>query len=294
MDKVIKAMKPNKMKKDELAKMIFENQADIVSFYINKGYNKKFKPVIDSLYSKMSCKKFPAALKLIIKRSKKDEDIFLDPGFAVIINGYLEYALRLENSDDMSEVLDGYYDVIDSLLKKRAKKIADDIGIDADVVKEILVIAPSKEYISDDRFVGIYSQKMLRKLYLMAENTESEIGITTTKQVRKLFKKVFGEKLIDLIAVHILLEKKEYIKNYNEKQLAVWNLMTDFALETIEKQDKKHVGELLKYYAQRRSRDAEKGRDSARRISIATVNAEQYPKIAKAIEKMHDKVKKYL
>lgn len=294
MDKLIKAMKPNKMKKDELAKMIFENQADIVSFYINKGYNKKFKPVIDSLYSKMSCKKFPAALKLIIKRGKKDEDIFLDPGFAVIINGYLEYALRLENSDDMSEILDGYYDVIDSLLKKRAKKIADDIGIDADVVKEILVIAPSKEYISDDRFVGIYSQKMLRKLYLMAENTESEIGITTTKQVRKLFKKVFGEKLIDLIAVHILLEKKEYIKNYNEKQLAVWNLMTDFALETIEKQDKKHVGELLKYYAQRRSRDAEKGRDSARRISIATVNAEQYPKIAKTIDKMNDKVKKYL
>lgn len=294
MEAIIKGLKPNKMKKDALAKYIFDNQADIVAFYISKGFNKKFANLINSLYAKMGNAKFPEALKIILKKAKKDDEIYLDPGFAVIINGYLEYAHRAENANELTDIFDEYYDIIDRILKKRAKKLASDLDIDAEIIKELLVIAPSKEYISNDKYVGLYSQKMLRKLYILAQDTNRELGISTTKQVRKLFKKIFGEKLIDLIAVHVLLEKKEFIKGYNEAQLAVWNLMTAFALETIEKQDKKHISELLKYYASRRMNDERKQRDAARRISIATVNAEEYPRIAKVVSKTPDKIAKYL
>lgn len=316
MEKLIRSMKPNKMKKDELAKIIFENQADIIAFYVKKGHDKRFKPTINLLWEKMSHKKFPAALKLIIKRSKKEEEIFLDPGFAVIINGYYEHlrVTKKDSCDDLTDIMSEYYDIIDSLLKKRSKKIGEAVDVAPDVIKELLVIAPSKDYISSDKFVGVYSQKMLRKLYMLAEPADSDIGLTTTKQVRKMFKKLFGEKLLDLIAMHILLEKKEFISKYNERQIAVWNLMTDFALETLESQKKDHIIELLKYYAVRRMDAERKMRgnksengdtqhksgncdeimDAARRISLTTIPAEDYPKIAKAVSKSSKKIKKYL
>lgn len=294
MEQIVKGLKPNKMKKDEVAKYIFENQSDIVAYYIKKSYSKKFMGPINDLFKRMTHKKVPAALKLILKRAKKEDEIYLDPGFAVIINGFLEWVHRTDEANDLSEIIDEYYEVVDAILKKRAKKLGDSLDIDPDVIKEVLVIAPSKDYISDDKFVGYYSQKMLRKLYILASDTEKEVGITSTKQVRKLFKKLFGENLIDVIAVHVLLEKKEFIKNYNDKQMALWNIMTAFALETIEKQEKKHIAELLRYYAQRRANDDRKQRDAARRVSLVGINAEEYPRIAKVVAKMPEKVTKYL
>ena len=75
------------------------------------------------------------------------------------------------------------------------------------------------------------------------------------------------------------------MKNFNENQTAVWNMLTDFALEVIENQDKEHIVELVEYYCSRRKSDAERNRDSARRISLNHVDAEKYTKLAKRIAK---------
>lgn len=274
----LKGCKPNKMSKTELAYLIDEYQSEIIEFYIKKNHLQKFNDVFAELYKKMNSKKFVKALKLILK----DDDMTLDCGFAVVIAGFI--GKTCSNEDASAEIMEEYKAIIDKLLKKRVKEIKSKTDIDPAIITELLIIAPSRDYISDDKYVGIYSQKMLKKLYYMASN--KEINIDNTKQIKKLFKAIFGKELIDLIAINILLEKKETLKNMNEKQIEIWNLMTTFALEVIESQKKAHIIELLEYYCRRRFNDSKKQNDAARRIQLKSLNAEQYPATSKAVNKM--------
>lgn len=295
MEKLVRDLKKiNKMKKGDVASVIYDTQEETIKFFIKRSHNRKVQETtLAKLYKIMADEKFVKGLKAILKKGKKDKDIVLDPGYAVIINGFLEENNRSKLTED-TEILDGYYEVIDKLLLKKAEKIASKCDLDAKVVEELLLIAPSKEYISDKKFVGIYSQKMLRKLYILAQSAEENV-ITDTKQIKRLFKGIFDDKdLIDVIAINILLEKKEFIKNYNEKQVYVWNRMTDFALDTIEKRDKDVIKSYIKYYIDRRMSDERKGKDAARRINLKSVMAENYPKIAKVVSKLPEKAVKYL
>ena len=286
----IKELKIKKMKTSEIAALIADNQKDLIDFYIKESHRAKNAELKKELFAKMMNEKFPKALKKIIKGAKENGE-GLDCGFAVIIGGLIE-----TNSDNellTDEIIVAYTDIVNKLLTPRAKKISKKVGIDKDIVKELLIITPDKEYISAPKFVGIYSQRMLRKLYYIA--TERELNLTETSQIEILFKNLFGKKLVDLIAVNILLEKKEYIKNFNEKQLTVWNLMTKFALEYINGQSKDHIIELLEWYCGRRRTDANNNRDIARRIELrGNVDAETYPKLAKCIAKLEKNGKQSL
>lgn len=286
----IKELKLKKMKTTEIAALIADNQKDLIDFYIKESHRAKNAELKKELFNKMMNEKFPKALKKIIKNAKENGE-GLDCGFAVIIGGLIETNSGNELLTD--ELISEYADIINKLLKPRAKKISKKVDIDENIIRELLIITPDKEYISADKFVGIYSQRMLRKLYFMA--TDHELNLTEISQVETLFKKLFGKKLVDLIAVNILLEKKDYIKNFNEKQLAVWNLMTNFALDYINNESKEHIGELLEYYCMRRRADASKDRDVARRIELrGGVNAETYPKLAKCIAKFEKNGKQSL
>lgn len=283
-----------KIKTGELAGLVYDYQDAIIGFYIKKSFSVKFKKQTDALFERMRHEKFAKAIGKILKRAKKDEGIVLDPGFAVVINGFIEYNQKAEvKADDAT--IEAYYEIIDKLLRKQAKKLAKDLDLDESVIKEVLVIAPNKDYISSEKYVGLYSQKMLRKLYVLAGQEGTELGLATTKQVKKLFTKIFGKNLLDVIAVHILLEKKEYIAKYSEPQIAVWNLFTRFALETIEAQEKDHIKELIKYFTSRRRSDENRQNDAARRISLIGLPEEEYPRICKIVNKIKDeKIKKYL
>ena len=275
----LKECKPNKMSKTDLIYLIDDNQDEIIEFYIKNNHKQKFNGMITELFTKMNSKKFVKALKAIIK----DDELSLNIGFAVVIAGFMSKAADMENGVD-EEILEEYMAIVNKLLKKRVKEIKSKVDIDPEVITELLVIAPSQEYISDHKFVGIYSQKMLKKLYYMSKT--KDIGLDTTKKVKKLFKAIFGKELIDLIAINILLEKKDGIKNMDEKQVAVWNLMTTFALEVIESQKKDHIIELIAEYCRRRFNDTKRQNDAARRIVLKSVNAEDYPKTAKVVAKM--------
>ena len=289
MKEFIKELKLKKVKPTELAYEIVDVQGDLIRWFINDAHKAKSADTVNMLYSKMANEKFAKALKKIIK-NKDDAYGNLDCGFAVIIANFLEKFHKDENMTD--EIFETYTDVIDKLLKGRVKDVNKKLNLDTDVIKELLVIVPDVGYISNDKFVGIYSQKMLRKLYIMS--AEKQIGLTETEQVEKLFKKLFGKKLLDLIAINILLEKKEYLKNFNEQQTAIWNLMTSFALEYIESEDKDHIIELLEYYCSRRKRDADNNKDGARRINLSSVPESDYPRMAKAISKFTKKGKESL
>ena len=277
MKELIKEMKIKKMKASELAELIDNNQNELIEFYVKQGHRQKSADVVNELYNRMLSPKFAKALKKIIKNSEEG----LENGFVVIINGFIE---KFHKHEEMTEeLLTEYTEIINKILKKRIKEVSKKVDIDKDIIKELLVIVPNPECVSDDKFAGIYSQRMLRKLYILSADTE--IGLEDTKMIKKMFKSLFAKNIIDLIAINVLLEKKEYMKNFNEKQLAVWNLFTDFALEVVNGEDKEHIIELLEYYCQRRAADAKKERDAARRISLNSIDAEAYPRLAKGVKK---------
>lgn len=272
----INNLKLKKMKTEELAYLIDENQKDLIDFYVKHGFKMKNADTINELYNKMLNPKFAKAIKKIAKSEGG-----LDSGFIIIINGFIEK--NHKNEAMTEELLTDYTKVINKVLKSSIKKISESVGIDKDVAKELLVIVPNKDYITSERATGFYCQKMLRKLYIIA--AEKDLGLTKTKKVKELFQKLFGKKLLDLVAINMLLEKKEYMKGFNENQTAVWNMITDFALEYINDQDKDHITELVEYYCDRRKNDSERNRDSARRISLNHIDEERYPVLAKRIKK---------
>jgi hypothetical protein len=70
--------------------------------------------------------------------------------------------------------------------------------------------------------------------------------------------------------------------------------MTRFALETIEKQDKKHIHQLIKLYVTRRKNDARNNKDAARRVNMLSGLSADYKNINKIVGKLSDEDKKYL
>lgn len=272
--------KPKKMRAGDLATLIYDNQDIIVDFYTRKAHLKDASSTVNELFNKMACDNFVKALNKI--RKSKDEDVKLNIGMAVVIAGFIE---RKHKDPDVSEeLIDKYKELINKLLKSRIKEVNKKLNLDPDLIGDLLLIVPEKSYIKNHKIVGVYSQKMLRKMYILSQ--DKDLGINDIDTVKKIFGKLLGKKLFDLIAINILLEKKEYLKNFNEKQQAIWNLMTTFALDVIEKQDKKHIIELLEYFVSRRKKDIGTNRDSARRISLLSIDSEQYPKTAKAVSKL--------
>jgi hypothetical protein len=279
MKEFTKEWKPKKMDKDERVRVLSDSIPGIVTYYIKKGHRDQ--DAVNELFDKMEDEKLA---KTLLKVLKEDDAENIDLGLATVVADFLE-----RRHDKIGEeIVTMYDDAINKILKKRIKKVSKKLDLEKDIVKELLVIVPDKEAISDERFVGIYSQKITRKLYALAKDID--LGLDETKQVKKLFKELFDENLIEAIAANILLERKENIKNFNDKQTAVWNLMTSFALETIEALKKKDIRELLEYYIGRRQKDAEKGRDFARRVQLSQVS-EDYEKILSVVEDMSEKEK---
>ena len=275
-----------KMDKDDVTYLLYDNIPSIVSFYIKKGHQDQ--ESVKTLFDRMEGKKFSKTLLRILKTQKETP---VELGMAVIVSDFLER--RHEKVDQ--EIIDAFGTVVNKILKKRLKKVSEKTGLDPEVVRELLVVVPDKDVISDKKFVGIYVNKITRKLYAMAKESDDPI-IADSKGVKKLFKQIFGEDMLNSIAINLLLERKEFIKSFNEKQQAVWNLLSTYALDSLESNKKKDIKELLGYYISRRLKDSEKNRDGARRIQISQIAKDSYPKITSVVEELSekDKFKKFL
>lgn len=278
--KVWKTKKVKEMDKDDRTLLLYENIPSIVEFYIKKGHREQEE--VNKLFDRMESKMFAKTLLRILKTA---DETPVELGMATVITDFLEK--RKKNLEE--ELIELYTKAVDKILKKRIKKLHKKLGLDKDLLKELLVVVADKDAISDERFVGIYVQRMTRKLYVIAR--ENELELNDTKSIKKLFKSLFNKELLNSIAVNILLERKEMVHNFNENQLAIWNALTNFALDTIENNKKKEIKELIEYYVVRRAKDAQKGRDSARRIQFAQISEEEYPKIYTVYEQLAEKEK---
>jgi hypothetical protein len=298
MKSFLKNWKPKKLKKldkGEVKALVADSISGIVEFYVTRNLkDQKDVDMTAELFDKMIDEKFIVTLGKVIKDAKEN-DTEIDPAFAIVINDFIQ----AKNNELTEEIGSTYITFAQKIIKKKLKEIAKKTDLNPTVLTELLVVVPGAEYI--DKNVGRYTFKLLSKLYTLA-TTKNEKGesleiFEDTKQIKKLFKALFGEENLVEVASKIILEKKSVSNNFNDAQMKVWNALTIFALAVLNKvEDKDELKKSLAKYCLRREKDAEKGRDEARRVNFKELQKEEYKNLVKAVEKLTGKAKfdKYL
>jgi hypothetical protein len=296
MKEFIKEWKPKKVKewnKRERQDVLRANLDDIVKFYLAEGHHQKNREVITELFDRMQTPQFVKTLQQLLDGKKGETPARIDLAFAMVINDFMES--RFENLDE--ETVGAYSEVVNKLLKKRVKKVAEETGLDKDLIKELLIVVSHPEVVTNDRYIGVQVRNILRKIYTLAKENE-DLGLDSAKKFKKLFKALFGGgDTLNYVAVAVLLERKDTIRNFNEGQTKVWNLLTEFALETLEDNKKKYIEDLIvDRYVSLRLKEDLKQRDSARRIQFSSISEQSYPKLREVTKDLaeKDKFKKYL
>lgn len=265
-----------KMGKEERADFVYEEIPSVIDFYVKKGWRQDSKPTVDAIFDIMEDAKFLKTLKYI---AKNKEEYTLDLGLAVVINDFLGH--RISKLDE--DMVSGYTKLICKILKPRVKQITKKIDIDPELLREFLVITPDPELVSDKKVVSIYSGRMLNKIYTLAGEEPIDID---PKTLKKLFKHIFGEEALTRIAVGALLQRKDTLSKFNtEAQLKLWNNVTTFALNTLEKADKDELRQRLEFYYRTCKKDKDRGNNFARRTELTTLG-EDYPNIYKTLCKL--------
>lgn len=267
-----------KMGKAERADFVYEVIPEVIEFYIKKGFRAESKPLVDGIFNVMEDEKFVKTLKVIAKDS---DNYTLDLGLAVLINDFL--GKRMNNISE--EMVSSYVKLIKKILKPRVKEITKKVDIDEKLLREFLVITPDPELVSSKKVVSIYSDRILNKLYALAGEDE-EIMIDA-KTIKKLFKHIFGEEALSKIAVGALLQRRDTLNRLkSQNQIKLWNNVTTFALNTLEKCEKNELLERLSFYYKTCNKAQQNGNNVARRIELSTLTKEDYPKIIKTLHKI--------
>lgn len=292
MKKLVSMLNNKKVLKDTdaLEELFIDNEEKLTNFYIRHGFKVKNAELINGIHKALLNKKFVKMLKNLGKNTDWEHP---SKEFVVIINNMIE---KKYNDGLEQDIIEFYSNIIKKILKNDIKEIYKKTDIDKSIIQECLVVVPSKTCLSSPHSTRFYFQRMVKKLYYMYR--EVSLDDIDTKRIEKKLKKflkaIFGNKLMDIIAVNILLEKKDTAKNFNDAQKLIWDSLLNIALSIIDEQDKKHITELIEYYCNCRKDDAARNRDSARRINLLDIDADEYPALVKRIKKFEEDGKESL
>lgn len=282
--------------KSERISIFLDLVSDISFWYIKKAYRKEETSLLKDLFSLMKTKQF---LKTFKKAAKADPDYCME--FCTVVGDFLENAKRLPEEfvpgDDIKEA---YIEILTNLLKKRSAELSKITLLPPDLIINLLVVMPTANCISSNKFIGIQVNRVNRKIYntvATMEEVDSEDFMFTKKQFKKLYTDLFGKEALIDVSLSILLEGKEVIKHFNKRQMKVFNAITEFALDIINEQKKDAIRDIVSEYISRRSTDAKRDRDYARRIKLSEIDSDEYKKLAKIVGEIKEEipdVSKYL
>lgn len=271
---------------DDIIDTLNRYEEDLVKWFIKYSFKKNEENNLIAFYKIMTKPKFYKAVKKIVK---KDVGFKLSPDFSLIISGFMSRFIKDETMDELRQK---YFEVASELLKKRVKKLIK-IGIDEKLALELGMTIPSSNIEKTQTMVGHYTRLICQKIYKMSA---TNVVVTDIKVLTKMFKYLFPEDYISLVAINILLEHKSRINGSSETQIKVWNMLTDVSLFSLEKLDKKELKVALTTYVSTRIRDSKRDNDPARRISLTSISDDQFPLVYKVVNKLakDDENKKYL
>lgn len=268
-----------------------DNMMDIVEFYVLKGHNKKHADTVNKLYHVFASERF---IKTIEKMTKKKSEYRLIPELAVVFSDLVD-----KRSKELGEEkVEFYVGVVDKLLKPRVKEIAEKVQLPKELITETLVVLPDTRLV-DEKYVPIYVNKALRKLYVLANMLGKEtIENISTKDLKKLFKQVFGKDNFNDVLLSIATERRDFIRNFNEVQLLMWSKLSDLLLSELLDMKKKSIKNFMYDYIDKREMAVKRNNDFTRRIDfLGLENEEGMEKIynvAKSIIEKDSKLEKFL
>lgn len=274
--------------KDNRKNLLHQYSSSIFKWVVERGH--KQRNVLDELCELMSNVKVAKTLKKLIKEYNsneyfEDSEDKIGIEFVVVIN---EILTRLKQDDEAYII---YYQIATDLLESRVEKMVKRAKISEKLAMNLLLIVPKPEIVLRDNIVGIYVNRVVRRMYSFAYNTEDYTGLPEdTESLKVIFKMLFGKARLDEVVTSLALERRP-VQNNNqgESYKRLHSLITDFVLEYYEGMKPKKLKEQLLNFVDRRIKDREQKRDGSRRFQPSTLNKADYENIHKTIKKINKK-----
>ena len=182
-----------------------------------------------------------------------------------------------------------FSEAMDLVAKPRIEKIESKTGLSSDLLMELVPVVPVVPNVKELKWKVF---QVLNRLYGWLDFTQPDYSKVpeeerlTLKQLKKLFKQLFGKENMDEVAKYILLENNSRISQHKESSQAVSRLLTVVALDTLEDGSKSDIADALKSYINIRKADEKKGRNAQRRCNL--LKASDHGKVYKVVNKLID------
>lgn len=275
------------MDKEDRMYSIYDNMGELTEFYISKGHNRKHMETVNKIYKILSNDKF---ITTVEKMVKKKSDYYLIPEISILFSEFVDRRGREIGEENVER----YATIVDKLLKPRVKELKSKIDLPKSIITETLVVLPDKELV-DEKYIGIYVGKALRKLYVLSNMLEKEeLEEIALGDLKKLFKSVFGKENFHTVLRTIALERRDLCSNFNEKQLVMWSKLTELLLNEMCDMKKKSLKNLLFDIIDWREVAQKKNADYNRRVDFVKLqDDEDMSKITKVVCSIIEEDAKY-
>lgn len=297
--------KEKKKIKKELQREFFDAHLDFLPKTIWWAISQGHRPENQDTMSEVKCKLYdPEFVKYLYKLLKDDEEEIRNIEMLPIMYSVLLQDIKLAEAkaDKMCEELDidvegqvGFETkdikkLILFIIRKKFKKMCKK-DISEEQAFDYLCAIPTTEVLKSKGQSYYYCGRLLKAMYEHAAKEE----VKPNQVFSVIFKDNEGDP-IDMsgFIIQVLLERKEKISSFNEKQTALFNKITEWGLDTLEGEyGQKEIDKIIRQYIRERQNDHH---DSNRRIYLANVSAENYPKISAVVKVIanNDDLKRYL
>ena len=262
-----------------------------IKFAVTRAGCKEFTDIIDSIKDKIYDEEF---VKYLIELVGDKTDIDNIDMLPIMYRQFLmkAYAMNkeLESEDSAVETKD-VEKLIKLIIKKKYKKLCE-AGVPEKQALDYVTILPTMEVLKERGQYRYFVNTLLTCMYDYAKTEDVKFY-----DIMKVIFKVKGDDCdLSSLCVQILLEKKDIISDFTEGQRALYNKITTWCLDTMEKYSKAAIERILRSYIHIRQNDERNHRDANRRVYLSTISEEDYPRIASVVKVLSENVenKKYL
>jgi len=265
---LLKTKTLKKINRDELVDELDGNMKEFKSNlfkYFQQGYSKLFED-IDDIADVFLNNKFARALTDICK-----DEGDIDPLLVFTIS---ELHLKKVFQDD-EKVLKRYLQVIADSEEDRIKKLRKVLKVSN--LDALLIILLAQSYKGcPRRFMRDRTYQFLNVLYEAVAS--EELGY---KDVEKAIKIVHGRNMEEFMLT-VLLEKAQNRNNLDDLEKEGFDLVTEWALKTMNKMDNDERRSILKEYTKARRQNAH----VKRRINFMQLDGEEYRRIKLTVDRL--------
>ena len=193
-----------------------------------------------------------------------------------------------EQKDIMKEfakLIQEVVDYVNDIVRQDAKNMARETGVPKSICRKILTVTPDPEFISPAQ-AKVYVSDALAVIYDEMNHRETDLDDISWL---KFFDGLIGKDNRNEVATVIATEGTSRIKSYNNKNVKViWNSLTEFALDVLEKADSGIRNKMIELYI-KAMRKSNKNKTDAMRVNFRSLDKKYYPRLCETVNSYKEK-----